>query len=118
MARVKGGTVTRHRRNRLFKMTKGYRGTQGSRFRSAQEAVFKAGTHSYHDRKRKKREFRVLWIQRINAATRLHGLAYNQFIHGLNLAGITLDRKILADLAMNEPDTFAELVTKAKQNLL
>ena len=117
MPRAKGGFKTRQRRNRLFKAAKGYRGTLKSRYRKAVEAVWRAGQHAYVDRKTKKREFRGLWIQRINAAARLHGLPYNQFMHGLQKAGIGLDRKILADIAMNKPETFGELVIIAKASL-
>jgi large subunit ribosomal protein L20 len=117
MPRVKGGPRARQHRKRILKLSKGYRGIQSTRYRAAIEAVIKAGRHSYADRKSKKREFRGLWIQRINAAARLHGLPYNKFIFGLQKAGVGLDRKVLAELAMAEPETFSELVNIAKAQL-
>ena len=114
MPRVKKGVTARRRHKKILKLAKGYRGSQSRRFRSAMEAVLKAGRHAYADRKRKKRDFRSLWIQRINAAARLNGMPYNKLIHGLQSAGIGLDRKILADLAMHEPETFAALAELAK----
>ncbi len=117
MPRVKSGPAIRHRRKKILKLAKGYRGSQSTRFRSANQAVMKAGTNAYRDRKRKKREFRGLWIQRINAAARLHGMPYNRFIFGLQKAGVLLDRKVLAEIAVNEPETFGQLADIAKANV-
>ncbi len=117
MPRVKGGPRARQRRKKFLKAAKGYRGVQSSRYRAAVEAVHRAGQHAYIDRKRKKRDFRGLWIQRLNAAARLHGLSYSKFIFGLKNAGVAMDRKVLAELAVSEPETFSELVDMAKANL-
>ena len=117
MPRVKSGPAIRHRRKKILKLAKGYRGSQSTRFRSANQAVMKAGTNAYRDRKRKKREFRGLWIQRINAAAWLHGMPYNRFIFGLQKAGVLLDRKVLAEIAVNEPETFGQLADIAKANV-
>ncbi len=116
MPRVKNSVQSRRRHKKYLKLAKGYRGSQSRTVKSAIEAVNKAGRHAYIGRKLKKREFRSLWIQRINACARLHGLSYSQLIHGLNLAGITLDRKMLADLAMNKPEAFTALVEMVKSN--
>ncbi|MBN1355571.1 50S ribosomal protein L20 [bacterium] len=116
MPRIKAGPQSRRRHKRVLQQAKGYRGIQGVRYKASIEAVMKAGHHAYADRRRKKREFRALWIQRINAASRLHGLPYNKFISGLQKAGVRLDRKVLADMAMNEPQTFTELVNLARSN--
>lgn len=116
MPRVKKGVTARRRHKKILKLAKGYRGSQSRRFRNAMEAVLKAGRHAYKDRKMKKRQFRGLWIQRINAAARLNGMSYNRLIHGLQTAGVRLDRKILADLAMNEPETFTALTEIAKSS--
>jgi large subunit ribosomal protein L20 len=116
MPRSKGGLTARNRRRKFQKLAKGYRGIQKTRYHATLEAIFKAGRHAYVDRRRKKREFRGIWIQRINAATRLQGMSYNRFIYGLQKAGIALDRKSLADLATNEPDAFNHLVSLAKSN--
>ena len=103
-------SVPRHRRHRkIVKQAKGYYGARSRNFKTAKEAVEKAGLYAYRDRRQKKRHFRRLWIIRINAAARQHGLSYSQFINGLKVKGIELDRKVLADMAMNEPNTFAEL---------
>ncbi|MBN1552771.1 50S ribosomal protein L20 [bacterium] len=117
MPRAKGGPSSRHRRRKVLRAAKGYRGIQRVRYHATLEAVMKAGRHAYADRRRKKREFRGLWIQRINAASRLHGMPYNKFIYGLQKAGVGVDRKMLADLAANDPHTFSELVSIAKTNL-
>ena len=103
-------SVPRHRRHRkIVKQAKGYYGARSRNFKTAKEAVEKAGLFAYRDRRQRKRQFRRLWIIRINAAARQHGLSYSQFISGLKAKGIELDRKVLADMAMNEPNSFAEL---------
>ena len=105
-------SVPRHRRHRkIVKQAKGYYGARSRNFKAAKDAVEKAGLYAYRDRRQRKRQFRRLWIIRINAAARLHGLSYSQFIAKLKAKGIDLDRKILADMAMNDPDTFKELVS-------
>ena len=114
MARVKTGNVRRKRRNRMLKHSKGYRGGRNNLKRTAIEAVEKGWNHAYAHRRARKRDFRRLWIARINAATRLHGLTYSRFIHGLKTAGIELDRKVLADMAVNDADGFGQLVALAK----
>ncbi len=109
-------SVPRHRRHRkIVKQAKGYYGARSRNFKAAKDAVEKAGLYAYRDRRQKKRHFRRLWIIRINAAARQHGLSYSQFINGLKVKGIDLDRKVLADMAMNEPNAFAELA-KAVNN--
>ena len=115
--RVKRGVAAKRRHNKYLKMAKGYRGAGSRLYRTARERVEKALCHAYKDRKRKKREFRKLWIMRINAGARQNGLSYNQLIHGLKEAKISLNRKVLADLAVSEPGVFAELVAKAKEAL-
>ncbi len=117
MARVTRGVTNHKRHKKVIKMAKGYRGRSKSCFRLALNRVEKGLQYAYRDRKAKKRNFRSLWIQRINAATREHGLAYSQFIGGLSKAGIELDRKVMADLAVREPEAFAELVKQAKEGL-
>jgi large subunit ribosomal protein L20 len=112
--RVKGGFVTRRRHKKLLKMAKGYRGARSKVYRVAKNAVIKALTNSYAHRKKKKRDFRRLWIMRINAAVREHGLSYSKFIHGLKECNIGLDRKVLADMAIKDKDGFAKLVEIAK----
>src|SRR5690349_22404552 len=106
MARVKRGVTTRAKHKRILDQAKGYYGRRKNTIRVARQAVEKAGQYAYRDRKVRKRTFRSLWIQRINAAARLHGLTYGRFIDGLNKAGIVLDRKVLADIAVREPATF------------
>ncbi|MGB6923435.1 MAG: 50S ribosomal protein L20 [Methyloceanibacter sp.] len=113
MSRVKRGVVAHARHRKVLKAAKGYYGRRKNTIRIAKQAVDKAGQYAYRDRKAKKRTFRALWIQRINAATRLHGLTYGRFIDGLNKAGIELDRKVLADMAVHEPQTFQSLVEAA-----
>ena len=117
MARVKRGVTTHARHKKVLKKAKGYRGRNSKVFRVAVEKVEKAGQYAYRDRRVKKRNFRALWIQRINAGARLHGLTYSQFIHGLNKAGIELDRKVLADLAAREPNDFGIVVEQVKAAL-
>ena len=114
MPRTKGGTVTHARHKKVIKAAKGYYGRRKNVIRVAKQAVEKAGQYAYRDRKAKKRTFRSLWIQRINAATRQHGMTYGRFIDGLNKAGVEVDRKVLSDLAINQPDAFKVLVDKAQ----
>ena len=114
MARVKTGNVRRRRRKRILKHSKGYRGGRNNLRRTAMEAVEKGWNHAYAHRRARKRDFRRLWIMRINAAARLHGLTYSRFMHALKTAGIELDRKVLADIAVNDPDGFAQLVAQVK----
>lgn len=113
MARTKGGPRARARHKKVLKAAKGYYGRKGNCYRTAVQQVEKSGQYAYRDRRNKKRDFRALWIQRINAAVRMHGLTYSQFINGLNLAGIVLDRKILADMAMNDEAGFAAVAKQA-----
>ena len=117
MARVKRGTTTHAKHKRILEQAKGYYGRRKNTIRIAKQAVEKAGQYAYRDRKVKKRSFRALWIQRINAAVRAEGLTYSQFIHGAKLAGIELDRKVMADLAMNEGNAFTAIIAQAKQAL-
>jgi large subunit ribosomal protein L20 len=117
MARVKSGKVTKARHKKILKMAKGYRGRAKTCFTVAIEKVEKALQYAYRDRRAKKREFRGLWIQRINAAVRNYGLVYSQFIDGLNKANISLDRKVLAEMAVRTPDLFADIVSKVKEIL-
>ncbi|ADM08979.1 50S ribosomal protein L20 [Parvularcula bermudensis HTCC2503] len=114
MSRVKTGTVRKARHKKIIGQAKGYYGARHRLFRTANQAVEKAGQYAYRDRKARKREFRRLWIQRINAAVREHGLTYSVFMNGLAKAGIEVDRKMLADLAAREPESFAAIVEKAK----
>ena len=117
MARIKRGTTTRTKHKRLLDQAKGYYGRRKNTIRIARQAVEKAGQYAYRDRKVKKRNFRSLWIQRINAAVREEGLTYGKFIHGTKLAGIELDRKVMADLAMNEPEVFKGVIKQAQDAL-
>ncbi|AZL15723.1 50S ribosomal protein L20 [Rickettsiales endosymbiont of Stachyamoeba lipophora] len=117
MARVKTGVTTRARHKKILKLAKGYRGRAKNCYRIAVEKVEKALQYAYRDRRAKKRDFRRLWIQRVNAAVRMFDLTYSQFIHGIALAGIEVDRKILADLAVNEPAGFEKIVDLAKKAL-
>ncbi|MFA6458539.1 MAG: 50S ribosomal protein L20 [Patescibacteria group bacterium] len=112
--RVKGGTTTRARHKKILKSTKGYRGRQRTNFRVAKQANMKAGEHAYIGRKLKKRTYRALWIQRLNAAVRAAGLTYSRFIDGLTKSKIVVNRKNLSELAINEPKTFEKLVEAAK----
>ena len=114
MSRVKRGVIAHARHKKILNMAKGYRGRNKNVFRVAVEKVEKALQYAYRDRRAKKRNFRSLWIQRINAATRLHDMTYSRFISGLNKAGNELDRKVLADIALKEPANFAKLVEAAK----
>mgnify|MGYP000007252686 FL=1 len=117
MARVKRGVVARKRHKKVLKQAKGYYGARSRVFRVAKQAVIKAGQYAYRDRRQRKRQFRALWIARINAAARINGLSYSRFINGLKNASIEIDRKVLADLAVNEKGAFAALVEKAKASL-
>ncbi|GJM03649.1 MAG: 50S ribosomal protein L20 [Rhodomicrobium sp.] len=117
MSRVKRGVTTHARHRKIIKAAKGYYGRRKNTFRVANQAVEKAGQYAYRDRKAKKRNFRSLWIQRINAATREHGVTYGRFINGLSKAGIEVDRKVLADIAVHEPASFKSLVEKAEAAL-
>ncbi|MFG6116475.1 50S ribosomal protein L20 [Halobacillus sp. MO56] len=117
MPRVKGGTVTRQRRKRVLKLAKGYYGSKHSLFKTAKQQVMKSGQYAYRDRRQKKRDFRKLWIARINAAARMNDISYSRMMHGLKLAGIEVNRKILADLAVTDEKGFASLAEKAKAAL-
>ncbi len=111
--RVKRGFKARRRRNKVLKLAKGYRGARSKLYRTAADAVDKALMYAYRDRRVKKREFKKLWIMRINAAARMNNLSYSKFMHGLKLAGIALDRKILAELAVSDPAAFSQIAVKA-----
>ena len=117
MARIKGGMNAKKKHNRVLKLAKGYRGARSKQYRVAKQSVMRALTESYKGRKQKKRQFRQLWIARINAAARLNGLSYSKFMYGLKQADITLNRKILAELAVNDPAAFAKLAETAKSKL-
>jgi len=117
MPRVKRGFKARHRRNKVLKLAKGYRGARSKLFRSATEAVDRALNYAFRDRRVKKRDFRALWITRINAAARINGLSYSKLIHGLKTASVEIDRKVLADLAVSDPAGFSELATLAKAKI-
>lgn len=117
MARVKGGTVTRRRRKRILKLAKGYYGSKSKLFKVAKQQVTKSGQYAYRDRRQKKRDFRKLWITRINAAARLNELSYSKLMHGLKLAGIDINRKMLSDLAINDAEAFTQLANQAKDAL-
>src|SRR5918911_97392 len=116
MPRVKRGTVRRAKRKKLLTLAKGYYANKSKLYRAAKESVDTALKYAYVGRRRKKRDFRRLWVVRINAAAREHGLTYGQFIAGLKAAGVTLDRKVLADIAVNEPASFASLAKTAQKN--
>jgi large subunit ribosomal protein L20 len=117
MSRVSSGPARHARKRKIIKAAKGYYGRRKNTFRVANQAVEKAGQYAYRDRRAKKRTFRALWIQRINAAARLNGLTYATFMNGLTRAGVELDRKVLSDLAVHEPEAFSSLVEQAKQAL-
>ena len=117
MARVKRGVVARRRHKKILKLAKGYYGARSRVFRVAKQAVIKAGQYAYRDRRQRKRDFRRLWIARINAAARLNGMSYSQLVHGLDKAGIDLNRKILADLAVRDPSAFTAVVEQARSQL-
>jgi len=115
--RVKGGFVTRRRHKKILSMTKGQWGTRSKLFRRSNEAMMKSNWYAYRDRRNRKRDFRRLWIARITAAPRMHGLSYSRFMHGLKVADVKLDRKALADLAVRDEATFAAVVDVAKNAL-
>ena len=117
MPRVKGGTVTRKRRKRVLKLAKGYYGSKHTLFKVANQQVMKSLMYAYRDRRQTKRDFRKLWITRINAAARMNGLSYSRLMHGLKLAGIEVNRKMLADLAIADAAAFTELANTAKKHL-
>ena len=117
MARVKGGLNAKKKHNKVLKLAKGYRGARSKQYRVAKQSVMRALATSYAGRKERKRQFRQLWIARINAAARMNGLSYSKFMYGLKLANIELNRKILADMAVNDAEGFAKLVETAKAKL-
>lgn len=117
MARIKGGVGAKKRHNRVLKLAKGYRGARSKQYRVAKQSVMRALTSSYAGRKERKRQFRRLWIARINAAARINGLSYSKFMYGLKLAGIEMNRKMLAELAVNDAEGFATLAEKAKSKI-
>lgn len=117
MPRVKGGYVTRRRRNRILKLAKGYFGSKHTLYKTANQQVMKSLSYAYRDRKRRKRDFRRLWIARINAAARINGLSYNNLMYGLKVANIQINRKMLAELAINEPSKFAAICESVKPSV-
>ena len=117
MARIKGGLNAKKRHNRTLKLAKGYRGARSNQYRIAKQSVMRALASSYAGRKERKRQFRQLWIARINAAARMNGLSYSKFMHGLKLAGVEMNRKVLADLAVNDAAAFTVLAETAKAEL-
>ena len=117
MARVKGALNTRKRHKRILKLAKGYRGGKSKLFRTAKQAVMKSLSYAYVGRKQKKRDFRRLWIARISAQAKVNGMNYSTFMNGLKKAGITMNRKMLAEIAVSDKEAFAALVAKAKENL-
>ncbi len=118
MARIKGGLNAKKKHKRVLKLAKGYRGARSKQYRVAKQSVMRALEESYTGRKQRKRQFRQLWIARINAAARINGLSYSKFMHGLKLAGIDLNRKMLAEMAVQDPEGFAQLVEAAKGKLV
>ena len=117
MARVKGGVNAKKRHNRILKLAKGYRGARSKQYRVAKQSVMRALTSSYAGRKQRKRQFRQLWIARINAAARMNGLSYSKLMHGLKLAGVDINRKMLSELAISDPAAFTALTDLAKEKL-
>ncbi len=117
MARVKGAMMTRKRRNKILKLAKGYWGAKSKHFKMAKQAVMKSGNYAYIGRKQKKRDFRALWITRISAQAKVNGINYSQLMHGLKLAGINLNRKMLSEIAVSDKEAFAAIVEKAKEAL-
>lgn len=117
MPRVKRGVTARARHKKVIEQAKGYRGRRKNVFRVAKQAVTKAGQYAYRDRRQRKRQFRALWITRINAAARENGLSYSRFMDGLHKAGVEIDRKLLADMAVNDKNVFAQLAEQARQHL-
>ena len=117
MARIKGGLNARKKHNRVLKLAKGYRGARSNQYRIAKQSVMRALTSSYAGRKERKRQFRQLWIARINAAARINGLSYSKFMYGLKAAGVEMNRKVLSDMAINDAEGFAKLAELAKSKL-
>ena len=117
MARIKGGMNARKKHNRVLKLAKGYRGARSKQYRVAKQAVMRALASSYAGRKERKRQFRQLWIARINAAARMNGLSYNKFMHGLKLAGVEINRKMLSEMAVNDAEGFKTLAELAKSKV-
>ena len=117
MARIKGGLNAKKKHNRVLKLAKGYRGARSKQYRVAKQSVMRALTSSYAGRKERKRQFRQLWIARINAAARINGISYSQFMHGLKLAGVEVNRKMLAEMAVNDAEGFATLAELAKSKV-
>ena len=117
MARIKGGMNAKKKHNRVLKLAKGYRGARSKQYRVAKQSVMRALTSSFAGRKQRKRQFRQLWIARINAAARMNGLSYSKFMYGLKLAGVELNRKVLADMAVNDAEGFATLAELAKSKV-
>ena len=117
MARIKGGMNAKRKHNKVLKLAKGYRGARSKQYRVAKQSVMRALTSSYAGRKERKRQFRQLWIARINAAARMNGLSYSKFMYGLKLAGVEMNRKILADMAINDAEGFKTLAELAKSKL-
>ena len=117
MARIKGGLNAKKKHNRTLKLAKGYRGARSKQYRVAKQSVMRALTSAYAGRKQRKRQFRQLWIARINAAARMNGLSYSKFMYGLKLAGVELNRKVLADMAINDAEGFATLAELAKSKI-
>lgn len=117
MVRVKSGVATHKRRKKVLKAAKGFRGSRSKLFRTAKETLLRAGAFAYRDRRRRRRDFRKLWIQRINAGARAHGMSYSRFIDGLNKADIQVDRKMLAEMAVSDPAHFQTLVEQAQNAL-
>ena len=115
MARVKGGMSAKKKHNRVLKLAKGYRGARSKQYRVAKQSVMRALTSSYSGRKERKRQFRRLWIARINAAARINGLSYSKFMYGLKLAGVTMNRKMLAEMAVSDPAAFTKVAEIAKK---
>ena len=115
MARVKRGVMVHKRHKKLMAQAKGYRGSRSRRYKVAHETVMHALSYAYRDRRNRKRDFRRLWITRINAAAKLNGMSYSQFMHGLKLAGVELDRKVLADIAVRDPETFRRFAETARE---
>ena len=118
MARVKGGVGAKKKHNRTLKLAKGYRGARSKQYRVAKQSVMRALTSSYAGRKQRKREFRQLWIARINAAARMNDISYSKLMHGLKLAGVDINRKMLSEMAISDPEGFAKLVAVAKEKLI
>ena len=117
MARIKGGMNAKKRHNRVLKLAKGYRGARSKQYRVAKQSVMRALTTAYAGRKQRKRQFRQLWIARINAAARMNGLSYSRFMYGLKLAGVEMNRKVLSDMAINDAEGFAKLAELAKSKI-